>query len=96
MATIRQAVKAARAAFAENYRHSKDYDVAERAAELAVKDRGFDTSEPYGWNLLNAAMCAIRPGVALLIANMEACQDWDHPDVLLFADDRVDLGGCDQ
>ena len=74
MATVKQAFKAARAAFAENYRKDQDYDSAEWAAGLAVSDRGFSTRKAHGWNLLNAAMLCVRPGVARLIDNSEACQ----------------------
>jgi len=73
--TPQQAIKAARAAFAENYRKDRDYDAAEWAACLAVTDRGFSTRKARGWNLVNAAMLCPRPGVARLIANDESGSD---------------------
>jgi hypothetical protein len=72
--TIKQAIKLARAAFAENYRKDRDYDAAEQAANLAIRDYGYDTQTPYGWGLLGAAMICVRPGVERLIANDEACE----------------------
>lgn len=69
---IQRAIKLARAAFAENYRKNRDYDAAEWAANLAIRDYGYDTQTPYGWGLLNAAMICPRPGVDSLIANDES------------------------
>lgn len=73
MATIKQAFKAARAAFAENYKHHGDYSAAFGGAHIALWDHGFSTRKARGRELLERVLACPRPNVERSIANSEAC-----------------------